>query len=235
VVFAGGTMLSWTRSSSTLIRGTFAASALWLAGTGLAQAQWFPSAYRPPVVMDELTPREAVSIVIRQGYRSPSRPVYQDDVVLVSAIDPSGRRMRLVLDVYSGRIVDRLAVTPPRPIPQPREQVVQRVPDQGPVIRRSVPEQTEKTRATPERPTTIRREPMLPPQVSAPSTPRAKITAPEKPAAAAQPPQAAVGSGTKETPRRIDMLPPAELDAPPAAPKAPSGPPINSVPPAGLE
>jgi hypothetical protein len=209
-----------------------AAGGLLFVSTGMAQAQWFmPPRYYPPVVLDEVTPREVHGLVRRQGYRNPSSPVYRDDVVIVSALDPSGRRVRLVMDVYSGRIIDRQAA-PPRP----REQVVQRMPDQGPTIRRTAPEQTERSAVTPERPTTIRREPMLPPQVTTPAPPRSRIVQPDKPAAAPpRPPEAAVGSGTREAPRRIEMVPPAELDAPPPKPAVPAGPPINSVPPAGLE
>jgi hypothetical protein len=214
------------------LRAVLAAGALLFVSTGMAQAQWFlPPRYYPPVVMDEVTPREVHGLVRRQGYSNPSTPVYRDDVVIVSALEPSGRRVRLVLDVYSGRIIDRQAA-PPRP----REQVVQRVPDQGPTIKRTAPEPTERSSATPERPTTIRREPMLPPQVTTPAPPRSRIVQPEKPVVPSpRPPEAAVGSGTREAPRRIDMVPPAELDAPPARPVAPAGPPINSVPPAGLE
>jgi hypothetical protein len=221
-------------SGSKRLRAVMAAAALIAMSAGAAQAQWFaPRTYYPPVVLDELTPREIHGRVLRQGYNNPSRPVYRDDVVLVTAVEPSGRRVRLVLDVYTGRIVDRQAVAQPRP----RDQVVQRVPDQGPTIRRTVPEPAERSAVTPERPTVIRREPMLPPQATTPAPPRGRNAEPEKPAAAApKPPEsAAVGSGTRTAPRRIEMTPPAELDAPPARSVAPSGPPINSVPPAGLE
>jgi hypothetical protein len=225
-------MTMGTGSARGSLRATLAACAVLFVSTGMAQAQWFmPPRYYPPVVMDEVTPREVHGLVRRQGYRNPSSPVYRDDVVIVSALEPSGRRVRLVMDVYSGRIIDRQAA-PTRP----REQVVQRVPDQGPTIKRTAPEPTERSAVTPERPTTIRREPMLPPQVTTPTPPRSRIVQPEKPVASpVRPPEVAVGSGTREAPRRIDMLPPAELDAPPAKPVAPVGPPINSVPPAGLE
>jgi resuscitation-promoting factor RpfA len=214
------------------LRAALAAGAVLFVSTGIAQAQWFmPPRYYPPVVMDEVTPREVHGLVRRQGYSKPSNPVYRDDVVIVSALDPSGRRVRLVLDVYSGRIIDRKALPQ-----QPREQVVQRVSDQGPTIKRTAPEPTERSSVTPERPTTIRREPMLPPQVTTPAPPRSKVVQPEKAVTPPpRPPEAAIGSGTREAPRRIEMIPPAELDAPPARPLPPAGPAINSVPPAALE
>jgi resuscitation-promoting factor RpfA len=221
------------RAPRTALRAVLAAGVLLIVSTS-AQAQWFtPPRYYPPVVLDELTPREIHGSLLRQGFNNPSRPVYRDEVVIVSARDRSGRHVRLVLDVYTGRIVGSRALAPP---PRPREQVVQRVPDQGPAIRRTVPEPTERSAVTPERPTTIRREPMLPPQAAPPAPPRNRVVQPEnQPTAAPRPPEAAAGSGTRNAPRRIDITPPAELDAPPARPVAPTGPPINSVPPAGLE
>ncbi len=226
-------MLKVTGVAKGSARAALVAGAFLTLSVGVAQAQWFaPRTFYPPVVLDELTPREIHGRVQREGYSSPSRPVYRDDVVLVTAVEPSGRRVRLVLDVYTGRIVDRQAV----PQPRPREQVVQRVPDQGPTIRRTVPEPTERSAVTPERPTIIRREPLLPPQPPSASPPRGRVAVPEKPAVETpRPPEAAVGSGTRTTPRRIEMTPPAELDAPPVRQPVPSGPPINSVPPAGLE
>jgi hypothetical protein len=225
-------MTMGTGSMRGSLRAALAAGALLFVSAGIAQAQWFmPPRYYPPVVMDEVTPREVHGLVLRQGYSKPSNPVYRDDVVIVSALDPAGRRVRLVMDVYSGRIIDRQAA-PQRP----REQVVQRVPDQGPTIKRTIPEPTERSAVTPERPTIIRREPLLPPQVTTPAPPRSKVVQPEKPVAPPpRPPEAAVGSGTREAPRRIEMVPPAELDAPPARPLPPAGPAINSVPPAALE
>jgi hypothetical protein len=232
-----------TVSARRSILAAIAAGVLTLGSTGIAQAQWFT--YRPPVIMDELTPREVNQIVYSQGYRQPSRPVYRDDVVIVAALTPSGQRVRLVLDVYSGRIVDRLSA--PQERPKPREQVVQRAPDQGPTIRRTVPDVSERARATPERPSTIKREPMLPPQPAlppqarpSPEKPAQEKLLPQKPIAAqplapTQPPQASVGSGTKAAPRRVDMVPPAELDSATPAAKPPVGAPINSVPPAALE
>ncbi|MGL4638031.1 MAG: hypothetical protein ACRCWF_18780 [Beijerinckiaceae bacterium] len=194
-----------------------------------SQAQWFT--YRPPVIMDEMTPREIVHSIRSQGFRNPSHPQYRDDLVVVSATEPSGRRVRLLLDVYSGRIVDirplaHRSVQERREAPRPREQVVQRVPDQGAAIRRSVPDSEQRARVTPERPTIIRREPMLP-------APQQKVT-PEAQTPAKAPPQATVGSGTRTEPRRIDMVPPAGLDSAPAAPK-PLPAPAPIIPPAALE
>jgi hypothetical protein len=204
-----------------------------------AQAQWFT--YRPQVIMDEMTPREVVHSVRRQGFSNPSHPQYRDDFVLLTATEPGGRRVRLVVDVYSGRIVDsRLlghrSVQERREPARPREQFVQRVPDQGATIRRNVPDSEQKTRATPERPSVIRREPLLPPQAN-PANPRQQqlLKNQNAPAAPKAPAEATVGSGTKNQPRRIDMVPPAALeDVPKAAAPAP-GAPINSVPPAALE
>jgi hypothetical protein len=189
-----------------------------------------PHYIQPPVV-DELTPRDIVMAVGRYGFRDISRPRYLDDVAVVLATAQDGRRMRLEVDLYSGRIIDAMAVR------QERRQLVQRAPDQGAAIRRGVPEQRRDVRAAPEPapatrpPTTIRREPMLPPQPQQTRPAPKAEPRPQPPAAQQQPP-----TGTRTTPRRIDITPPAALDeVRPPAPAAPSGPPINSVPPAGLE
>jgi hypothetical protein len=212
-----------------------------------AQAQWFT--YRPPVIMDEMTPREVVHSVRRQGFINPSLPQYRDDFVVLTATEPGGRRVRLMMDVYSGRIVERRSLghrsvqeqREPSQAQDPRrqrDQVVQRVPDQGAAIKRSVPESEQRTRATPERPSVIRREPLLPPQANPSQAAPGMLRSPknqETPVPQAAPPQAAVGTGTKTEPRRIDMVPPAALDDVPAAPKRAPGAPINNVPPAALE
>jgi hypothetical protein len=233
------------------IRVGLAAGALVLASAGVAQAQWFglhygprydydetysywrPYRQRPPVVLDEMRPGEIVSALQARGFTRVSRPVYADDVAVVRAVNPNGRPVRLTIDIYSGRIVDRA----PEPVER-RPQVTQRAPDQGPTIRRTVPEPTAPARAAPERPPEIKREPVTPRAATPPAPPRKeRIVRPERPAPAPKPPEAAIGSGTKAQPRRIEIAPPppAPLDAPPApAPKAPEAP-INSVPPAPLE
>jgi hypothetical protein len=204
-----------------------------------AQAQWFT--YRPPVIMDEMTPREVVHSVRRQGFSNPSQPQYRDDFVLLTATEPGGRRVRLTVDVYSGRIVDsrplaHRSVQERREPARPREQIVQRVPDQGATIRRNLPDNAQKTRATPERPSVIGREPLLPPQTN-PARPRQQqlLKEQESPAARKAPPEATVGSGTRNQPRRIDMVPPAALEDVPKTIAPAPGAPINSVPPAALE
>jgi hypothetical protein len=182
-----------------------------------------PQLHRPPVIAEELTPGEVAAVVRDHGFRDASRPRFEDDVALVTATDRNGNRLRLSIDLYSGRIVETEPVRPQR------ERQVQRAPDQGGAVRRGVPETREDVRAAPDRPpTTVRREPMLPPQ------PQQEAKPPPRPA---QPPTAGVAPGTKAQPRRIEITPPAALDdvKRPPAPAAPAGPPINSVPPAALE
>ncbi len=187
-----------------------------------------PQFLRPPVMAEELTPGEVAAVVRGHGFRDASRPRFEDDVALVTATDRNGNRLRLSIDLYSGRIVEA------EPLRPQRERLVQRAPDQGAAVRRGVPETREDVRAAPDRPpTTVRREPMLPPQPQREAKPP-RATPPPRPA---QPPTAGVAPGTKIQPRRIEITPPAALDdvkRPPAA-AAPTGPPINSVPPAALE
>jgi hypothetical protein len=187
-----------------------------------------PHYFRPPVAT-ELTPREIVAAAHRQGFRNASRPYYEDDVAVLTATSRDGRRVRLEVDILSGRIVDAVVLR------GERRELAQRAPDQGAAVRRAVPEQRRDVRAAPEPlrpPTTVRREPLLPPQQSRPA-PKAEPR-PQPPTAQQSRPQPPA-AGTREQPRRIEMTPPAALDEvrPPAPP--PAGPPINSVPPAGLE
>jgi hypothetical protein len=219
----------------------FAGAAL-VMSVGAAQAQFF---YRPPVVDEELSPREVHFAIARYGFRPAGQMSYQDDVVIVPALAPDGRRFRLVLDVYSGQMINRTpmaALHPNRELRKrearrapegPQERVVQRAPDQGPAIRQGVPNPETRAkaspdgpRATPDNPTVIRRQPLLPPQN------QPVVRQPQPNAVPRTPPEAGVGSGTRQQPRRIDGIPPpAALDSPRSAPEAP----INSVPPAALE
>ncbi len=195
-----------------------------------ASAQWFASTYRPPVIMDELSPREIAQVAARHGFTHVSRPVYGDDFAVVSATDRNGRRARLTIDSFSGRVLRAVQLPgspePRSPDSRSREQVAQaRTPAVAPAVRQAVPDTATQTRATPDKPTVVRREPMLPPQPLI-QNPKA-VTAPPL---APKPPQAAV------QPRRIDMLPPpAELDAPPSAPRGPAPALAPMVPVAPLE
>jgi len=207
-----------------------------------AQAQWLGygpyGRYAPPVVMEEMSPRELAQVVRAQGFGKPSQPVYHDEVAIVTASTSDGRRVRLTIDAFSGQILGSTLLAPARPRPQ-REHptVVQRVPDQGAAIRRSVPDQDKRVRATPEKPTIVRRQPMLPAPQTSPGVqtlPGAKSTPTEQTPALKEQQSTApaagsgntVGSGTKTSPRKIEMVPPAELDSSQKTPLQSTTPPI---------
>jgi hypothetical protein len=233
-----------TRRLSQLVPAAALAAGLFTVGAPTAaEAQFFYHSYHRPFqfylnygrphhqtpLAEELTPREIVISVSRYGFRDISRPSYADDVAIVTATARDGRRMKLEVDIFSGRIVDTF------PIRQERRQLAQRAPDQGAAVRRGVPEQRRDVRGAPEPgarpPTTVRREPLLPPQPQQSRPAPRTEPRPQPPVAVQQP-----TPGTRTEPRRIDITPPAALDdVRPPAPAAPSGPPINSVPPAGLE
>jgi hypothetical protein len=145
-------------------------------------------------------------------------------------------------------------VAPERaPRPAPPVAVAPRAPGGAGTIERSMPPRLEGPAALPpavrpaprqeqrqEQPTTPRtvRPPAAPPPAAnqpaqRPTAPSAQRTAPAAPSAVT-PPQAPVGSGTREAPRRIEITPPAPLDE--ARPGRPAdNAPINSVPPATLD
>jgi hypothetical protein len=222
---------------------------------GQAQAQWYgfrhQQYYAPPVVEpDEMTPRELAHAVRSQGFNQPSRPVYHDEVAVVTAVDRGGQRVRLTLDVFSGQIVNLSPLGPvPRVMPRverhqaeiPRERpdrerprIVQRAPDQGAAIRGSVPNQDTRARATPENPTIVRRAPLLPPQPGTLDKQGAGAKPdPAKPNQTQAGPSPAVGVGTKAAPRRIDLAPSAAPSATPdTGSKAPAtSPALSTTPP----
>jgi hypothetical protein len=240
-------MRGLTRVLSQLAPAAVLATGLLAVGAPTAaQAQFFYHSFQRPFqfylnygrphhhgmpLAEELTPREIMHAVSRYGFRDISRPSYGDDVAIVTATARDGRRLRLEVDVFSGRIVDTF------PLRQDRRQLAQRAPDQGAAVRRGVPEQRRDVRTAPETapasrpPTTVRREPLLPPQPQQTRPAPGTEPRPQPPVARQQP-----APGAPAGPRRIDITPPAALDeARPPLPAAPSGPPINSVPPAGLE
>ncbi len=229
------------RLAGVILAGT----AFSAAAPGTAEAQFFfqpsfhrpfgfymmhwPHYYRPPVV-EELTPREIMAAVERQGFRNPSGLRYLDDVAVVTATTRDGRRMKLEVDVLSGRIVDAFPIRQ-----EPRQQLAQRAPDQGAAVRRAVPDHRKEVRSAPDRPpTTVRREPMLPPQPQQAKPPPKAEPRPQPPTAQQTGPQPPVG--TRQQPRRIEFPPPAPLDdVPSREPPLQPSPPGAVVPPAPLE
>ncbi len=199
------------------LKAGLAAGALMLTSAGSAQAQFFgfrydggygePYSYwgrhyRPPVVLDELEPREIVSALEARGFSSISRPVYREDVAIVRAVNPAGRPVRLTIDIFSGRILDRES-TGAASGEERRPQVVQRVPGQGPAVRETVPETRTPARAAPERRRRRSASRLCQGRRTPPSPPRAeRIVRPERPPPAAKPPEAAVGTRQQPPPHR---------------------------------
>ncbi|MGL5138106.1 MAG: hypothetical protein ACRC7G_10090 [Beijerinckiaceae bacterium] len=159
-----------------------------------------------PTVVYELSPHQIGRLVTRQGYRPEAAPVYDDEVAVLVATDAAGRRTRLTVDSYSGRIVARRLLDAGKP----RQQVAARPAD----AKAALP-----------------KPPLVPRGNAAPLA----SPAPAKPATRpAQPKPPAQALGTPAAPRRVDIPPPAPLDGP-APVRAPAEAPINSVPPAALE
>lgn len=66
-----------------------------------------------------LPPAEIVSIVRGQGYVNPSFPFFRGDIYVVDANEPRGPRVRLVIDPFSGGIVERLLIRRQKVVPGP--------------------------------------------------------------------------------------------------------------------
>jgi hypothetical protein len=223
-----------------------------------ASAQWFGRSYAPVIIEeDNLRPSEVARIIERMGYRQVARPRLVRDSYLVDATTRGGTRVRLVVDAFTGHVVDSFLapqqvipqqVERPRPHP-PRERIV-RAPegedesparDGRPQVVPSVP-RAEPPRQEPRPPTVVRREPMLPPQAPpsaapAPRPPQPPQARPATPPAApaAQPPVAQQpGTGTRVQPRRIDGAPPPPAPLDDAERFRREQAPINSVPPAAF-
>lgn len=187
--------LANTRSIRTLL----------LAGAGLATlmtlaspaaAQWYgrPLFYSsPPVIVEEdnLSAREIAAIVRRMGYSDVSRPRFAGDEFLVDATTRAGTRVRLVLDAFTGHLIDSYLAPEAAPrrvarIEEPRRRVVpaepQRSPPAGegesPQLAPRPPQAVAPPRATPSAPTVVRREPLLPPQAPIQTAPPATVIPP---------------------------------------------------------
>lgn len=61
-----------------------------------------------------LARREIAAVLSRRGYRVNPSIARNDDVYLVDAVDPSGRRLRLVVDAYDASILERFPAAAPR-------------------------------------------------------------------------------------------------------------------------
>lgn len=254
-----------TRAARALLLAGAGAAAV-LAVSGAASAQWYGRPFifqNPPVIVEEdnLSSREIAAIVRRLGYRDVARPRFTGDEYVVDATTRAGTRVRLVLDAFTGHMIDSYLApeAAPRRVvrteePRPRAPVPTARPvlppsdAESPQVAPRPPRASETPRATPSNPTVVRREPLLPPQASPPPAvtpapaprpaPQARPArpAPEQPTARAPAPApAGVGTGTRQQPRVIPGAPPppAILDDAERARRDEA--PLNSVPPVGLD
>ena len=194
--------MALTRFKAAIWLAALSASAL--GAPGAAQAQFYFDSWggRFSVPLDDrqdgyddrryresrpISRAAVTSMLSRRGYRVNPSIARNDDVYLVEAVDPSGRRVRLVVDAYDATILRRLeASAPPRAAsrfedddpwmdgddlaPPPRV-----IPGVGPTQRK--PE--------PRKPTTARVEPRAP--APKPNVAPAPAPAPQPPATAPAP------------------------------------------------
>lgn len=150
---------------------------------------------------------QIASILSRRGYRVNPAIARNNDVYLVDAIDPAGRRLRLVVDAYDATILRRLEAGPPR---SPATGAVTRrendeswmeddefgpppgapprvIPGVGPAQRKPAPKKPATARVEPRAPA---QKPATTPPAAGPATPPATAPAPATPGpAAAAPPR----------------------------------------------
>jgi hypothetical protein len=80
-----------------------------------AQAQFFGFGAGPFSDVETAPPRMIERRLARQGYRL-TRPLrLNGEVLLADTIDPDGRRMRLVVDAYSGSVLQRFVTSEAAP------------------------------------------------------------------------------------------------------------------------
>jgi hypothetical protein len=181
--------------------------------------------------------REVASILSRRGYRVSPSMARSNDVYMVEAVDPSGRRLRLVVDAYDATILRRVDAAAPRGVARrdddmdrwrdddedfgpPRASPPRVIPGVGPAQRKPAPK----------KPTTARVEPRAPaPKATTtepapvPATPPATAPAPTPPGpAASQQSKPDARAQAEPSPRVIPLY-----NKPPesAAEKPPEGPP----------
>lgn len=204
-----------TRALRALVLAGAGAAGL-LAMAGPASAQWYGRPFifqNPPVIVEEdnLSPREIAAIARRLGYRDVGRPRFTGDEYVVDATTRAGTRVRLVLDAFTGHMIDSYLApeTAPRrvvrteeprpPVPVPTTRPVLPPSDaESPQVAPRPPRASETPRATPSNPTVVRREPLLPPPASPQQTTPPPAVAP---APAARPaPQARPARPESERP-----------------------------------
>jgi hypothetical protein len=181
--------------------------------------------------------REVASILSRRGYRVSPSMARNNDVYMVEAVDPSGRRLRLVVDAYDATILRRVDAALPRGVARrddmdswrddeegfgpPRAAPPRVIPGVGPAQRKPAPK----------KPTTARVEPPAPaPKATTapapvPAAPPATAPAPTPPGPAASEqskPDTRAQAEPSTFPRVIPLY-----NKPPesAAEKPPEGPP----------
>ncbi|MDB5640753.1 MAG: hypothetical protein JWN07_70 [Hyphomicrobiales bacterium] len=195
-----------------------------IAAPGVAQAQFFFDTWggRFDVPLDDgygggydrpyreaapISRREIASMLARRGYQVNPSIARSNDVYLVEAVDPGGRRVRLAIDAYDGSILRRSAAAPaPRALSRredepwtdddgfgpPRAEPPRVIPGVGPAQRKP---------AQPKKPATARVEPKAPvakPETAPAAPPAAPASARPAPTAAEQRPPAPPATASVE-------------------------------------
>ncbi len=220
--------------SRILVAAFAGLAALGASATG-AQAQWFPSyGYGGPVVYYQprpiyppanvyvqpgagLHPVEVASLLSRRhGFSQISRPVRQGPVFVATAIDGGGQRLRVIVDAYTGALLDGQLLGPPPRVarnPQTRTRVAVARPEAPARVRAPARD------AAPRQPPVAAVKPIAP----KPASPLAPAPAQASPASSQPAPAATASYPPALAPALAPVVAPALVKpAAPAAQTAPS-------------
>ena len=238
------------RPSRLLLAGAIAAAAMAFCAAP-AQAQFFGfwgarSFSFPPPGADAVHPSELPGIVADEGMRMVGQPYRNGQVFVVDAVDRRGWRHRLIIDAFSGDIVQSFGAGQAGAPPLPERRAVARIappepyviPGEG-ILPSEAPLAAPKPRASVKPPALARApvetRPLAPPETKAvvpqpPESAASPVKPVKKPSVVARTPAEMPPTAKKTVPQMLPgYAPPAAAGPPPKV--APEPAPVAAVPP----
>ncbi len=115
-----------TRRSKVLRSAILSAAFLALAGAAPASAQYWGPGYPPPDYSGRIPPQHIEAMVRSMGFQPVAEPRPRGPLWVTHAVDRDGQQVRVLIDSFSGRVIDvlrrplppqRVAATPPSNLP----------------------------------------------------------------------------------------------------------------------